>query len=176
MFDPTAFENLKIVIEGAVYDKDFGGEILVTDRNDIINLAKLERKFEISFIDKHNRGKKITAIWVLEARLDNLAAELLPVALSEKKAGCHVTVKFELEHPNEFSIFKETKKALSEIWGASRTIDQQIQMNPFDTQTKIQNVITIHFNRLIYEDQIDDLTNMVDFMIKSLRDLSKIIK
>lgn len=59
MFDPTAFENLKIVIEGAVYDRDFSGEILVTDRNDIINLAKLERRFEISFVDKVNRGKKL---------------------------------------------------------------------------------------------------------------------
>lgn len=175
MFDPTAFENLKVVIEGAVYDRDFSGEILVTDRNDIINLAKLERKFEISFVDKVNKGKKITAIWVLEAKLENLAAELLPATLSEKTAGCHVAVKFELEHPNEFSIFKDIKKALFEIWGDSRNIEQLIQMVPFENQTKIKNVVTIKFNRLIYEDQIDDLTTMVDFMIKSLRDLSKII-
>lgn len=85
-------------------------------------------------------------------------------------------MKFELEHPNEFSIFKDIKKALFEIWGDSRNIDQLIQMVPFENQTKIKNVVTIKFNRLIYEDQIDDLTTMVDFMIKSLRDLSKIIK
>lgn len=36
MFDPTAFDNLKVIVEGAVYDFDLHGDILVTDRKDMI--------------------------------------------------------------------------------------------------------------------------------------------
>lgn len=175
MFDPTAFENLKVVIEGAVYDKDLTGEILVTDRNDIINLAKLERTFEISFIDQNNMKKKTTtAILVLEAGLGNLAAELLPAALSEKQAGCLVNVKYICKHQNEISIFNKIQNVLLTIWGDDRTIEQQISFNPFADDDKVSNEIIIHFNRLIYEDNIDDLTDMVDFMIESLRELNNI--
>ena len=49
LFDPTAFENIKVVIEGEIYDRDLSGEIFVTDRNDWFNSAKLSRKYEISF-------------------------------------------------------------------------------------------------------------------------------
>lgn len=175
MFDPTAFENLKVVIEGAVYDKDLNGEILVTDRNDVINLAKLERRFEISFVEQNTRGKKITAIWILESGLENLAAELLPQALSENRSGCHVTVKFIAEHLNESSIFIDIENVLAEIWGTSRTIEQQISLNPFDVNAGIKHEMIIHFNRLIYENNIDDLTIMLDCMINSLRNLNKIL-
>ncbi len=175
MFDPTAFENLKVVIEGAVYDKDLNGEILVTDRNDFINLAKLERRFEISFVEQNNRGKKITAIWILESGLENLAAELLPQALSESRSGCHVTVKFIAEHLNESSIFIDIENVLAEIWGTSRTIEQKIRLNPFDVNAGIKHEMIIHFNRLIYENNIDDLTIMLDCMINSLRNLNKIV-
>ncbi|MGJ7921834.1 hypothetical protein [Neobacillus sp. LXY-4] len=176
MFDPTAFENLKVVIEGAVYDKDLSGEILVIDRNDTINLAKLERKFDISFVDRNNRGKKITAIWVLEAGLENLAAELLPAALSEKRAGCHVTVKFVCGHPNEISYFKNIESVLYSIWGVGRTIEQCVHANPLSKQSDIKNEITIKFNRLIYESHMEDLTEMVDFMITSIKELNKIFQ
>lgn len=176
MFDPTAFENLKIVIEGAVYDKDLGGEILVIDRNEIINMAKLERSFDITFIEQNSGGKEIKALWILEAKIENLAAELLESALSDTLAGSHVTVKFECEHANDPTIYKKIKNVLGEIWGAGRTIEQRIEMNPFHNKENIINHITVNFNRLVHEDQIADLTLMVDFMIKSIRELKKIFK
>lgn len=49
MFDPTAFDNMKVVIEGALYDLDICGEIVITDRNDSFNMAKMSRTFDISF-------------------------------------------------------------------------------------------------------------------------------
>jgi hypothetical protein len=176
MFDPTAFENIKVVIEGAVYERDLDGEILVTDRNDIMNLAKLERKFEIAFVDANHQSKKIAAILILEAGLENLAAELLPATLSEKKSGCQLMVKYICKHQNDMAIFNKIQNILAGIWGNSRTIEQQVNFNPFDKTEKVTNEIIIHFNRLIFEDNIDDLTDMVDFMIKSLRELHNITK
>lgn len=38
MFDPTAFDNMKVVIEGAIYDLDLDGEISIIDRNDLLIL------------------------------------------------------------------------------------------------------------------------------------------
>ena len=49
MFDPTAFENMKVVMEGIFYDKDLSGEIIILDRNDIMNIAKLSRTYDLSF-------------------------------------------------------------------------------------------------------------------------------
>src|SRR5689334_1471885 len=96
MFDPTAFENMKVVLEGAVYDLDLNGDITIIDRNDFINTAKLSRKYELKF--KPENFSKVTASIVLEAELENLAAELLPVSLSEQKAGCRIRLFFSFEH------------------------------------------------------------------------------
>jgi hypothetical protein len=176
MFDPTAYENLKVVIEGAVYDKDLNGEIYVTDRQDLINLATLARRYEISFINHGATAQRVTATWMLEARLENLAAELLESALSEKRAGCHVSVKFTCIHSNDLSYYQKINAILKEIWGTNRQIDQRIQLNPFDMKKDITNEITICFNRLIYENQIQDLTSMIDFIIQSLRALENLLQ
>ena len=40
MFDPTAYDNLKVILEGAVYDLDLSGELKIIERNDIVDLAK----------------------------------------------------------------------------------------------------------------------------------------
>ena len=174
MFDPTAFENLKVVIEGAIYDKDLAGEILVTDRNDLINLAKLHRKFEISFIDPTSTGNRVTAIFILEAGLENLAAELLPPVISEDLSGCQVCVKFEFVHSNEARYFQSINRILTGIWGNEREIEQLVQAKPLWHQEEVKNQITISFNRLVYEEQIHDLTDMVDYMITSMKQLKEI--
>ena len=49
MFDPTAFENMRVVMEGIFYDKDLSGDITIVDRNDVINTAKMSRDFDLSF-------------------------------------------------------------------------------------------------------------------------------
>lgn len=49
MFDPTVFDNLKTVLEGAVYDLDLEGVILVINRNDLVDLAHFSRTYKITF-------------------------------------------------------------------------------------------------------------------------------
>ncbi len=53
MFDPTAFDNLKVIVEGAVYDFDLHGDILVTDRKD--NDGSCFIKSYISYLISINR-------------------------------------------------------------------------------------------------------------------------
>ena len=36
-------------MEGIFYDKDLSGEIVIVDRNDLINTAKLSRSYDLPF-------------------------------------------------------------------------------------------------------------------------------
>ncbi|MBY0122681.1 hypothetical protein [Bacillus sp. S/N-304-OC-R1] len=175
MFDPTAFENMKVVIEGALYDLDLSGDIFILDRNDIINSAKLSRKYEITFTNDRKNHDLCNCSIIMEAGLENLAAELLQAVQSERLSGCKVLIKFSLKHPDEQSIYQKIEKRLEDIWGQDRAIDQAVSKNPLITEKMIRNDITISFNRLVYEDQMTDLIEMIDYMLDSLEKLRRII-
>lgn len=174
MFDPTAFENIKVVIEGDIYDRDLSGEIIVIDRNDWINAAKLSRKYEISFTKKGYESRLLSATMTIEAGLENLSAELLESVDAKQLAGCVVGISFTLTHQNELDVFKEVQKVLTEIWGGDRAISQTAMIDPLENKSHIQNHVKVTFNRLVYEEQIDDLSEMVHYMITSLEKLKKL--
>ncbi len=171
MFDPTAFENMKVVIEGELYDRDLSGEIRIEDRNDIFNSAKLSRKYEITFTDQL---EDITCTFIMEADLANLAAELLPTIHSNKLAGSHISIKFTFMQEESMAIFQKIERTLKEIWGAERMIKQLIIRDPLSNKSMITNETTIIFNRLVYEDQVDDIIAMVDYMNASLAKLREL--
>ncbi|WP_042457613.1 hypothetical protein [Neobacillus dielmonensis] len=175
MFDPTAFDNMKVVIEGALYDLDLSGEIIITDRNDWLNLAKLSRLFTISFQLRGEGHSKITAKLELESTLNNLAAELLPDSHREQLAGCFVKLHYFLEHKNDLEKFTEIERLLMENWGSTRKITQTIQYNPLMLSKKIKNVITIDFQRLVSEDQLDDLVELTALVCTTLQELDNLI-
>lgn len=175
MFDPTAFENMKVVIEGELYDRDLSGEIRILDRNDLFNSAKLSRTYNLIFTDCSTYNLDVSCTLIMEAELANLAAELLPIAHSDKLAGCKVTVKYTVNHQEQREIFQKIQSALEGIWGSGRTIDQVISRNPFSDQNLVTNEIKITFNRLVYEDQVDDITAMIDYMLVGIKKLREII-
>lgn len=49
MFDPTIYENVKVVLEGELYDRDLDGEITITNRSDLVDLATLSRTYVVAF-------------------------------------------------------------------------------------------------------------------------------
>jgi hypothetical protein len=165
MFDPTAFDNMKVVIEGALYDRDIKGDIIIADRNDVINLAKMSRLFDLSF--QLQDGISIAKV-ELHSTLINLAAELLPSVQMEPQAGCSIRLKFLLEQEKEPD-YVELKKILSDIWGESRDISLVTHFHPLDGDKKTLTILVVEFGRLITEDQMEDLVNMIDFMITTLK-------
>jgi hypothetical protein len=173
LFDPTAFENIKVVIEGEIYDRDLSGEIAVIDRNDWINTAKLSRKYEICFRLEASKAPRLSATMVLEAGLEHLSAELL--GHSDHLAGCIASIRFNLQHPDDDDIYKSVQNVLESIWGKGRAIKQAALIPPFETAAMVENKATVSFNRLIYEDQIDDLSEMVQYMVESLKKLKQVI-
>jgi hypothetical protein len=173
MFDPTAYENMKVVMEGSLYDRDLDGVITILDRNDIINMAKLSRTYEIFFAVRNEDVVKCT--FSLSAELKNLAAELLPSSKSTLLSGSHIQIVFQLDHPFQKEIDVLIERELKSIWGNERSIKQMIHINPSFPVERIHKVITIEFNRLVLEDQIDDMVAMVDYMILSLRKIRKFV-
>lgn len=171
MFDPTAFENMKVVIEGELYDSDLTGEIRIKDRNDIFNSAKLSRRYDITFTDQKDKKVDVWCTFILEAGLANLAAELLPIAHSAKLAGCQIQIEFSFVHKENISFAQNIERVLKEIWGQDRIINVMTKRSPFSGKNEVTYVAAVTFNRLIYEDQVDDLTAMVDYMIDSIAKL-----
>lgn len=170
MFDPTAFENMKVVLEGALYDLDLSGDILIKDRNDLMNLSKLSRMFEISFSLPNMEDFPVTAKFSLTSKLENLAAELLTSALSESLAGSYIQLEFILQQEHKIEDYRKIEAILSEIWGSNRKITIT---NHFDSLTGRFNktIASIEFARLVREDQLDDLTEMIDVMVMTLNHL-----
>ncbi|WP_259317087.1 hypothetical protein [Heyndrickxia coagulans] len=55
MFDPTAFENMKTVFEGAAYDLDLRGEASITGRKDLVDLAECPGNTALRFSFRNGR-------------------------------------------------------------------------------------------------------------------------
>ncbi len=175
MFDPTAFENMRVVMEGAFYDRDLSGDISIVDRNDIINTAKLSRIFDLSFKLNSASISIVTCRLTLEANLKNLVAELLPTPGSEKQAGCMVKIEFLFEHDSNDSITLEVDRILRKIWGENRTIQQIIHYEPLESNPiKHQNAL-ISFDRTIGEDQMDDLLDMMEYMMLTIEKIEDVV-
>lgn len=176
MFDPTAFDNMKVVVEGAIYDRDLDGELLVTNREDLVDLSNLSRTFKLAFSITQSNRRNLYAELKLQAGLKNLAAEILEMDDSSTSAGCVITVAFHLTHANDEKIFFSIQKVLEEIWGRERKIEQAVKINPIKKTDAIVNEATVHFNRLVVEDQIGDLTDMIDYIVLTLKELEGVLR
>ncbi|MBD0379395.1 hypothetical protein ICC18_04540 [Paenibacillus sp. WST5] len=165
VFDPTIYENVKVVLEGAVYDLDLAGEILVTRRADLIDLSSMSRTYAIEFTKKTYRPSK--AEINLHVHLSDLAAEILenPAA----SPGCTLEVMLftkvnqpELECP-------VIEKQLRMIWNHRPQITQQLSFT-FDAKSPscYNNQITLSFGRKIDESHIDDFPKLIDCAVDSL--------
>ncbi|WJH34045.1 hypothetical protein N6H14_29460 [Paenibacillus sp. CC-CFT747] len=92
MFDPTIYENLKVVAEGAVYDLDLKGELLILGRSDRVELASMSRAYAIRF--RLPDKPEASAEFRLEADTYDLSAEILEKR--EAVPGCRLELFFNL--------------------------------------------------------------------------------
>ncbi|MEH7236490.1 hypothetical protein [Bacillus sp. JJ1562] len=169
MFDPTVFENLKVVFEGALYDLDLEGQILIIDRQDQVDMAKMGRHYHITFKDK--TIEQIHAYIDLKIDLDNLITELRN---KDGNPGCVLEIGFVFKM-NSLDGCPMVEQVLSTIWGETREIQQEISYQ-YGLKNQYTNNSKIIFHRLIHEDNIDDLLEMIDYIIDSIHQLHKAIK
>ncbi len=161
MFDPTVFDNLKVVIEGYIYDMDMDHQISVTDRSDIIDLASMSRRYSISY--KGIKNKRKTAKLQIEMSHHELSGELLQ---TKRKPGCIVTLIFlESQDSKEYDeiLYKKLKKS----WGhhfVTLFLTKELTM----TSCNYHHKYMVEFQTSFGEDDLEELQKIVDHSIELL--------
>lgn len=184
MFDPTVYENLKVVLEGAVYDLDLAGSILVTDRQDWVNLATMSRTYRIAFrladaadesdplASAEPSEAPLTAEAVLSTELSDLAGEILE--LPDAAPGCSLEISFRMElapGADPARLCPDIEAALKRIWGERFEIRQTLSYEFGSAHMPSENRIQVLFGRRFGEDVAEDLPRLVDHAVLSLQEL-----
>lgn len=166
MFDPSIFDNLKVVIEGSIYDLDFNETIAITQRQDLVDLSSMSRLYAIQFQWKQN--KEVIAEVRLSTSLKDLAEEWLGQN-QDDAAGCILTIHFYFRVDNEQEC-EAIHHHLSNIWNGRPGIEQRLSyiFGEQIAQSGLQNEVTIHFNRKINENQIEDFPQIFRYLLQSV--------
>ncbi|MBO8164611.1 MAG: hypothetical protein H0Z34_12930 [Brevibacillus sp.] len=175
MFDPIIFDNIKVVLEGAVYDRDLDGQIAVTDRADLVDLARYSRQFRIRFCLAEDAAREdvIAAEIELGTTLVDIAAEQLAQPLAEP-VGCTLCIHFFLRVAEPQHETQWIASVLDDIWGHRPRITQFVgvrldkQWSWPETPHWYENKVTLDFQRKIGERNIEDLEQLIDLCVASL--------
>lgn len=174
MFDPTAFENLKVIVEGAVYDFDLHGDILVTDRKDVMDLASLSRMYSISFQLTETFNTMVEATFSLSVDAKNLSGEILEVP--QFIPGCEMKLEFSFEMEQPEIGCEEIETLLHSIWGKERMITQKISYEYNKRAISYHNKVEVLFQKSITEDHVDDLIAVISHMIETVRTIQHFLQ
>ncbi|NQX64660.1 hypothetical protein HQN90_00835 [Paenibacillus alba] len=164
MFDPTIYDNIKVVLEGAVYDLDLEGHILITRREDRVDLSSMSRTFAIEFTRKIDKPSK--AEINLHVHLSDLAAEILenPTA----KPGCTLTIKLFTKVKDPERDCKRIAEELGLIWEQRPEITQSLSYTYGTSPIIYRNQITLSFGRKVDESHLDDFPDLIGYAADSL--------
>lgn len=175
MFHPLIFDNLRVVLEGAVYDRDLAGEIAVTERADVMDMASFQRVYRIAFrtADDADRPDAPAAVIELTASLADIAGEQLSQPLADV-IGCTIFVRFTLPIRDVPRDSERVRALLHEVWGDRPHIVQTVSARLDEHRPGawppdlFQNHVTLDFHRKIGEDNIPDMNGLVEHTVRSL--------
>ncbi|WP_048602152.1 hypothetical protein [Rubeoparvulum massiliense] len=185
MFDPTIYDNLKTVLEGALYEKDFAGAILVTQRRDLVDLATLEREFIMGFQERDHETSQavdeetpqlkgnVVAQISLRAPLHELAGEILELQAVEE-LGCELIIAYRCTIFDPERFIPPVVTMLEQLWDG-RLLIVPILSYPYGLQKKQFSVeFQCSFQRKIGELQIPDFPLLVQLTIDSLTQINRL--
>lgn len=154
MFDPTAFDNMKVLIEGIIYDKDIAGELVIKDRNDLINISKMNRKFSIQF---NQINKNSSCKFTLETTAKDLYSELLN---GNTNVGCTVELEFYLSKELTKEVLQRSMILLRNNTDEQFTVIHNIKQPLIDKNTRKISVM-INFTNKFTENDFDKLEEIL---------------
>ncbi|NOU93789.1 hypothetical protein GC093_11220 [Paenibacillus sp. LMG 31456] len=169
MFDPTIYDNLKVVFEGAMYDMDLDGSVQIIQRTDRVELSSMSRCFGMEAV-RRQKGLVIGRI-MLTASLADLAAELLSQPDEQPGCGLELTFIFPIREVEPDCAF--AAKQMIDIWGDKVSVAQSIHMEYGKQPLKLENHLTIQFSRKLDERQIDDIPSLLEHFLLSLERLDQ---
>ncbi|KMM38198.1 hypothetical protein [Guptibacillus hwajinpoensis] len=159
MFDPTIYENVKVVLEGELYDRDLEGEISIINRKDLVDLASLSRMYEVQF----NENPQVRVTIGLFADLANFSAEQLQIENSNP--GCEINISFDVLISDTEECAK-IEEDIRSIWGYRPSIQQKVSF-VYNQEEELTSHIQLEFNRRINEDQISDLSELIEYAVQT---------
>lgn len=189
MFDPTVYENLKVVLEGAVYDRDLDGSVLVTGREDWVNLAVMARSYRIAFqladraadasgsaeASQGGADRPVEAELVLSTELADLASEILE--LDTETPGCSLVVSFRMKlqagQPVE-PVCQDILASMRRLWGGRFGVQQTLSFEYGEEPAAMTNRIRLLFGRRFGEEVAEDFAQILDHTVLALRELERI--
>jgi hypothetical protein len=176
MFDPTIFDNLKVSLENQLYDLDnLENRIRITGRKDLLDLAVMSREFSLFFqlADVSLNSGRVTAEVHLKASLRDLAEEILETPGASP--GCLLAVRFHTQISDVPKQCGEIGRVLSGIWG-SELAPRQTLSYVYGQEKVYQVTAEVKFNRKINEDQMNDLPDLIDHILRSLEELEAYLR
>ncbi|TCS82541.1 hypothetical protein [Tepidibacillus fermentans] len=173
MFDPTIFDNIKVILEGRIYDLDLEGKIIIVQRNDWVDLARMSRKYRIQFRLLAGNQEE-TAEVTLSAGTEDLTMEILEIE-NENKPGCEISIRFYTVIENPDQQCKHIEEKINQIWNYRPILTQTIHYI-YPNTGKMNNEILLQFGRKIDEDNIEDIPELIEYTLKTLEALSLLNK
>lgn len=171
MFDPTVFDNIKVALENQIYDLDnLTGRIRITDRIDRLEMSIMSREFAMHF--KLVGEENVTAEIRLSATLKELASEILE--MPGETPGCSLTLRIYLQIENVSEQCKRADEILQSIWNPEEKPTQTLSFVYGQERAIYSNTVEIRFNRKITEDQMGDIPDLIEHVLRTLVEFGKI--
>ena len=170
MFDPNAYENMKVVIEGIVYDHDLNGDILIIERNDLVNLANMSRSFSLVFILKNDKQPKIETKLELSATLFQMAAEWYPI---NEEPGANFRIVFKMIADFNEILHKRIDKYIRESFSKNYTISWT---KTITHDSNIYYQYELACKTILTENEMDEISLIMEQIIDAKEKISQMIR
>lgn len=173
MFDPTIFDNWKVVFEGAMYDLDREGEVEIVSRADLVDLATVSRMFRIGARRPEGIGRAEVR---LTAGLVDFAGERYDLRLTDiEPPGIRLEMRLTL--PGEcIRDITVLHVRLSELWADDAEVSHRVNIavdpNAPSTSAAASDgstyEITVLFHDKWNEDRIGELNALQERLLATL--------
>ncbi|MFG6495008.1 hypothetical protein P8610_06590 [Fictibacillus sp. UD] len=175
MYHPSVYDNLKVVLEGAIYDLDFSGEIEIVNRKDLLDHAIMERNYSVDFVVS-TIGELMRGNIRLTSTLEDLAMEKLndnPDAAGSKLSVCIETPVYEIE-----TDCKQIQSILKK-WGngdLKGDIQQKLTYIYGEPRHVFRDTISIQLQKPAQEEEPERISLVLEQLITSMNEMNDYFK
>jgi hypothetical protein len=167
MFDPTIFDNLKVVMEGRLYDLDAEGSIRITGREDQVDLAAMSRTFRMKL---QTPSGSCQAVITLASSITDFVMERRIARPADQRPGAELGL--ELMLPADYSEYTEAvHDYLVRLWGEEAEVRHELRLHlepgagtggELGRSWPESYRVLIRFTHKIDESHIEDLEQWLD--------------
>jgi hypothetical protein len=175
MYHPSVYDNLKVVLEGAVYDLDFSGEIEIVDRKDIMDHAIIEKNYSIDFVVAEV-GESMRGSITLTATLEDLATEKLKD--NPDGAGSRLSIRIKTPVYEIETDCKQLQSILKKwtVGDLKGDIQQKLTYIYGEPRDVFSNTISIQLHKRVAEEEPERISLVMEQVLLSMKEMNDYFK